>query len=48
VDGNASELCPVMGFGFSSVDSLGSATRVVDVINNIIKIIIIISYHKLV
>jgi hypothetical protein len=45
VDGSGSELCPVMGFGFSSVESLGSATREVDDANNIIKIII--RYHKL-
>lgn len=45
MDGTGSELGPVMGFGFSNVEYLGSATREVDV-NNIIKIII--SYHKLV
>lgn len=46
MDGNGSELGPVMGFGFSNAEYLGSATREVDDVNNIIKIII--SYHKLV
>jgi hypothetical protein len=30
VDGTGSELCPLAGFGFSSVESWGSATTVLE------------------